>query len=359
MRTGDVDLERIDRRRRAAAVMQIELQRIAQADGDPLGWRSLGGVDRRNIDGGEFVLHALAAGPGVGPVNHNRRSARQWPAPPPGGPARQASAIAEGHTTTLTIRPIQGSFTASSARTLRTRRTQRARYGADLSSSGNLPRICSRLHLYRRHTLYRRRPTSLSRTLRSHNRRSLQSPSQFYSLPHSHERNRRSLCNHHRHNRGHSRLHHRSHLSPAEFQARVNRCLLCRRRRKWPSSRQRFLPHQARLGSSLWRLASTYPRPLQRTRRSQAPASRLPPTRARSCVCVFALRPASRVTLAKAFHWRPKSNPAESSQFHGGGCNVLRLSSFQRILRHENPRNRVAVAAGDLWAKARRSIMRR
>ena len=31
-----LDLEHIDRQRRAAAVMQVELQRVAHADGDPL-----------------------------------------------------------------------------------------------------------------------------------------------------------------------------------------------------------------------------------------------------------------------------------------------------------------------------------
>jgi hypothetical protein len=41
--------------------MQVELQGIVYADGHPLGRRSLGGGNRRNIDGGEFVLHTLAA----------------------------------------------------------------------------------------------------------------------------------------------------------------------------------------------------------------------------------------------------------------------------------------------------------
>ena len=78
----------------------------------------------------------------------------------------------------------------------------------------------------------------------------------------------------------------------------MNGCFLCRRRRKWPSSRQRFLPHQARLGSLLRCLASTYPRAPQPTRRSQAPASQRRPTRAWPCLCVFASKPASHGTSA-------------------------------------------------------------
>jgi hypothetical protein len=74
------------------------------------------------------------------------------------------------------------------------------------SSSGNLPRICSNLHL--RRTPRRRLPTSPGRILRIHNRRNLQSRSLLCSLRHSHDRNLRSLCNHHHHNRGHTRSRH-------------------------------------------------------------------------------------------------------------------------------------------------------
>ena len=41
--------------------MQVELQCVEHADGNAFGRRSLGRDNRRNIDGGELVLHALAA----------------------------------------------------------------------------------------------------------------------------------------------------------------------------------------------------------------------------------------------------------------------------------------------------------
>jgi hypothetical protein len=77
----------------------------------------------------------------------------------------------------------------------------------------------------------------------------------------------------------------------------VNRLFLCRRHKKWPSSRQRFLPHQARVAGSLRWLASTCPRVPQRTRHSQAPTSRPRPRPAWPCLYVFASAPASPVTL--------------------------------------------------------------
>ena len=95
---------------------------------------------------------------------------------------------------------------------------------------------------------------------------------------------------------------------------------LCRRHRRSPNSRQRFLPHPETLGGSLRRLASTCPPVPQRTRHSRALTSLLRPTRAWPCPCVFASTPASRVTLA-----RPpdtlglsleRAIPRPSAQFH-------------------------------------------
>jgi hypothetical protein len=92
----------------------------------------------------------------------------------------------------------------------------------------------------------------------------------------------------------------------------VNRRFLCRRRRKSPSSRQRFLPHPERLGGSFPYLASMYRRVPRRTRRSQAPTSQPRPKRAWPCPSVFASASASPVTLANPLDClacRPHGNP--------------------------------------------------
>jgi hypothetical protein len=82
--------------------------------------------------------------------------------------------------------------------------------GGALSSIGNRPTICSRLHLQR--TQRRRRPTSPRRILHIRSRRNLQSRSRFCNLHRSRRRNLyilHILYSHHRRNRGHTRSHHR------------------------------------------------------------------------------------------------------------------------------------------------------